>query len=87
MVVVSSPARYMAERCLQCSDLVLGPVGTFVFVLGWEGYRGVGPREGGHLVEDERGRGYFHPLLEGGEISGEVLYASQGSEHRRLSSA
>jgi hypothetical protein len=30
----------MAARCSQCSDSVLGPVGTFVFVFGWVGYQG-----------------------------------------------
>ena len=39
-MVVSTPARYMVKGCSQCSDSALGPVGTFVFVLGWVGYQG-----------------------------------------------
>ena len=31
----------MAEGCSQCSDSVLGRVGTFVFVFGWVGYQGI----------------------------------------------
>ena len=38
-MIVSPSARYMAKRCLQCSDLLLGPVGTLVFMFGWVGYQ------------------------------------------------
>lgn len=45
-------ARYIAERCLQCSDLVLGPIGTFVFLFGWVHNQFVGFNGGGTMPDE-----------------------------------